>query len=112
MLNSPMKNNNEEIFIKIDELINRVNTFKVDPLFKQEVQNRNDRKVPDKLSGDQLLKVFVTLIAFSQNANSKLVRSIIDSGIFENVFENFSVENNIRNILPSNLRDTSLMNIK
>jgi len=83
---------NETIFLQIDNIFNRINQFRIDPLLESEILDRNNRTVPGKLNDDQLLRVFATLIAFSQNANSKLVKELILTNAFEEVFENFSVE--------------------
>lgn len=84
--------NYDTIFLQIDNIFDRVNQFRVDPLLEHEIRDRNNRTVPDKLTDDELLRVFATLIAFSQNANSKLVKQLILTNAFEEVFENFSVD--------------------
>ena len=38
------------------------------------------RKVSDELSENEIIEIFTTLIAYSQNANSNLVEQIIKSG--------------------------------
>ena len=82
----------EAIFIEIDNIIERVNEFKISPIFENEVRDRDNREVPKKLTDDQLLRVFSNLIAYSQNANSKLVKQLIFSNVLEEVFESFSVD--------------------
>ena len=63
---------NEEISKQIDEIIERINRFKVEPIFSTEVDSRKKRKVAETLTENELIEIFTNLIAFSQNANSKL----------------------------------------
>ena len=74
---------NEEISKQIDEIIERINRFKVEPIFSTEVDSRKKRKVAETLTENELIEIFTNLIAFSQNANSKLVEQIINSGNFK-----------------------------
>jgi hypothetical protein len=53
-------------------LIEKVENYKVEPDFSIEVTLRNSRKVPDNLTDNLIIEIFTNLIAYSQNANSKL----------------------------------------
>ncbi len=77
---------------KIDDIIKKVNQFKVIPNFTVEYRERTKRKPPKTLSEADLLKIFVRLIAFSQQAQSALVKKIIKEKIFDKIFENYSVD--------------------
>jgi len=86
-------NDKETIFKKIDIIREKVNEFKINPLFEIEVDERNSRQVPKLLTDNQLLKTFVTLVAYSQGANSKFVRNkLIKSEHFDRIFLDFSIE--------------------
>jgi len=95
---------NEEISKQIDEIIERINRFKVEPIFSTEVDSRKKRKVAETLTENELIEIFTNLIAFSQNANSKLVEQIINSGIFKEIFADFNI-NEIVKMNPCDLAD-------
>jgi|SRR5450432_1198894 len=85
--------NNTISFSRIDQIIERVHQFKIDPAFQNEIDERKNRKVIDIMSNDELLKFYATIAAFSQAANSKNVRdNLLSSGDFENMFHGFSVD--------------------
>lgn len=77
---------------KIDRIITDVNSYKIDPAFTDELESRNARLAPAKLTDEKLLEIFTTLIAFSGQAPSDKVREILDTDIFRTMFENFNVE--------------------
>jgi hypothetical protein len=82
----------EDIFYKIDGIIAKVNSFKNEELFSQEIDLRNCKTVPSSLTESQLLEIYIGLIAFSQQANSKLVQELIDSNIFREIFADYNVD--------------------
>jgi hypothetical protein len=94
----------ESIFCKIDEIIANVNSFKHEPLFSQEVALRNYKSAPATLTQSQLLQIYIALIAFSQQANSKLVQELVDADIFREIFANYNVDH-IVNMNPCDLVD-------
>ncbi|MDU8886312.1 hypothetical protein RXV94_09085 [Yeosuana sp. MJ-SS3] len=96
-----MKN---EIFQHIDNIIEKIDMYKVEPIFSKEIKLRNDRKVSKELSENEIVEIFITLIAYSQNANSKLVEQIINSGIFKEIFDDFDI-NKICKMNPCDLAD-------
>lgn len=93
-----------EIFKHIDNTIEKINNYKIEPIFSKEIQSRNSRKVSKDLSENEIIEIFTTLIAYSQNANSKLVEQIINSGIFNEIFADFDI-NQIVKMNPCDLAD-------
>lgn len=94
----------KEIFQQIDNIIKRIDEYKIEPFFSTEIQSRNDRKVSKELTENEIIEIFTTLIAFSQNANSKLVEQIINTGIFKEIFADFDI-NKIAKMNPCDLAD-------
>ncbi len=85
--------NNETVFKKIDSLIEKVKKYRVEPDFTNELTDRINRKAPNKLTDNELLRVYAILLAFSQGANSEFVRDrLVDTGTFDKIFHNFSVD--------------------
>ena len=95
---------NQEISQRIDEIIERINKFKIEPIFSIELDSRKKRKVAETLTENEIIEIFTNLIAFSQNANSKLVEQIIHSGIFKKIFEDFNIDK-IAKMNPCDLAD-------
>jgi len=93
-----------KIFGEIDKLINKINKYKVEPIFSDEIKLRNNRKISDNLTENEIIELFTTLIAFSQNANSELVQKIINSGIFKEIFVNFNIDEIVK-MNPCDLAD-------
>lgn len=94
----------EQLFHRIDLIIERINEFRIEPEFSEQIKIRHERKVPLNLSDNEIIEIFTHLIAYSQNANSKLVEQIIDTGIFTQVFKNFDI-NEIIKLNPCDLAD-------
>ncbi len=93
-----------EIFKHIDNIIEKINNYKIEPIFSNEIQLRNNRKVSDNLTENEIIEIFTILIAYSQNANSKLVEQIINTGIFNKIFADFDI-NKIVKMNPCDLAD-------
>ncbi len=93
-----------EIFQRIDSIIEEIDSYKVEPIFSNEIELRRKRKVTDDLSENEIMKIFITLIAYSQNANSKLVEQILKTEIFKEIFANFDVDQ-IVEMNPCDLAD-------
>ena len=94
----------KEIFLQIDKLIENIDNYKIEPVFSTEVLSRNNRKVSNNLTENEIIEIFTNLIAFSQNANSKLVEQIINSGIFKEIFAGFNIDK-IVEMNPCDLAD-------
>jgi 3-methyladenine DNA glycosylase Tag len=80
------------IFSKIDVLIKRVDQFKSDPQFSDEVKKRTARKPSFDETDDEVFGRVVKLIAYSQAARTSSVKPLIENGIFKQIFDNYSVE--------------------
>jgi hypothetical protein len=96
--------NKDKVFYRIDRLIDRINEFKIDPGFSEQIKIRQEKKVPPSLNNNEIIKIFTHLIAYSQNANSKLVEKIIDAEIFDQVFKNYDISEIIK-LNPCDLAD-------
>lgn len=94
----------EQIFNRIDNLVEKIDKYKNEPDFSEQIRIRNEKKVPENLSDNETIKIFTHLIAYSQNANSKLVEQIINTGILTQVFRNFEIEEIIK-LNPCDLAD-------
>lgn len=81
-----------ELFSDIDRLIDRVNNYKQEPLFSNEFNRRQNKKVSAFLDDNQILKTFSYLIAYSQNSNSELVERLILGGNLDKAFDNFELD--------------------
>lgn len=83
---------NMKSFQAIDNVVDRVNSFKVDPEFTQQIEDRRNL-IPDfGLKDDEILYRLIELIAYSNNANAQLVTRLLSSNVFRSIFENYSVE--------------------
>ncbi len=93
-----------EVTNKINELITRVDKYKIEPDFSNEVKARNNRTVPETLSNNEIIKIFIELIAFSQNANSKKVAETIKKPIFKKAFADYDIDK-IAKMNPCDIAD-------
>jgi len=76
----------------IDELVDRINRFKVDPQFSQTTKERQD-KIPDFNSSDQfVLHRLIDLIAYSNNANADKVGRLLERRPFQEIFQGYSID--------------------
>lgn len=103
--------NREEIFKKIDTIIEKVNKYKKPELFDIDILERKERVVPYNLSDTEMMKILIKLIAFSQNANSKAVQDTIKKPIFDLVFANYDIQT-IAKMNPCDLVDKYWNDIK
>ena len=94
----------EEIYQKIDRLIKKINKYRIEPDFSAQLKLRNDKKVPNNLTESEIIEIFTTLIAYSQNANSKLVEQIIETGILKKIFADFDIKKIVK-MNPCDLAD-------
>lgn len=83
---------NIKTFSDIDNIIDRINGYKQEPLFSNEITRREDKRVSPFLDDNKILKTFAYLIAYSQNANSELVERLILSGNLDTAFDNFELD--------------------
>jgi 3-methyladenine DNA glycosylase Tag len=83
----------QALFPDIDQMVSRVNEFRIDPEFQNEVNARANSKPDFALSDIEILKKFVYLIAYSQQANSQRVTKLVQSGTFDEIFKGYSLQN-------------------
>jgi 3-methyladenine DNA glycosylase Tag len=81
-----------EIFEKIDQIIEVINKYKIEPILSTEIKARREKIIRQSLTENEIIKILIELIAFSQNAKSKFVQKVVDSGVLKEVFENFEVD--------------------
>jgi len=81
-----------EIFQRIDSLINKIDKYKNEKIFLEEIENRKKREIPKNLTNSEILEKFVNLIAFSMSSNSAKVSELISSGSLREVFCDFNIE--------------------
>ena len=89
---------------KIDNIIKKVNKFKIEETFDKDYKERENRKIITLKSESELLKTFVRLIAFSQQAKSDLVKQLIDKRTFDKVFDNYNIDKVVK-LNPCDLVD-------
>ena len=82
----------QPVFEAIDKMVERVNRFKIDPQFTQQVEERHG-KVPDFTLDDQrILRHLMVLTAYSNNANAEKVTRLVEGKVFESIFQKYFVE--------------------
>ncbi len=79
-------------FRAIDAMVDRVERFKAEPQFTEEVNKRKNRAPDFTLTDERLLERLIALIAFSNNASAKSVEDLVQRGVFSPIFQNYSVE--------------------
>jgi hypothetical protein len=80
-----------ELFASIDRIIDHVEAHKVEPLFSAEKLRRESLAVLPFVDNDMVLRTLATIIAYSQQAKSSVVRPLLESGVFDRAFKNFEV---------------------
>lgn len=101
----------EEIFTKIDKIIETVDRYKIEPLFSDEKNKRQNKIVSKILNDNEILKTLAYLIAYSQNSNSEIVEQVLKSGKFDKAFSNFKIEDVIK-LNPCDIADNHWNSIK
>jgi len=103
-----MKN---KIIKNIDQIIKNVNQFTVEPEFSNAKSIRENKVVPSQIEDNTLMKTFIELISFSQNANSKIVETVVKSGNLKKVFADFEIDE-IAKMNPCDIVDEKWDSIK
>ncbi|EGQ8541443.1 hypothetical protein OMR72_004584 [Vibrio parahaemolyticus] len=81
----------EESTIKnIDQMIGLVNKYKL-PIFDEHFERRSNENEVNLANHNELLRHLVILVVYSQQARSKSVGKVIDSGALDNAFLQFNV---------------------
>ncbi len=111
MQNAENMTNKTEIFNEIDDLIKKVDNYRNEPLFSKEKTNREKKTVSPLLDDNLILRNLSHLIAYSQNANSKLVEKLLMSGDFDKVFGNFNIDY-VAKLNPCDVADEHWAKIK
>jgi hypothetical protein len=76
----------------IDKMVERINRFKIDPQFTQQMEDRR-RKAPNfALSDSEILRHLMILVAYSNNANSEKVTHLVEGPAFESIFQKYFVQ--------------------
>ena len=100
-----------KIFSDIDNLIERVERFRSEPLFSEEKTKRQDKSVSPLLDDNEILRTLSHLIAYSQNSNSEVVERLLKSGKYDKAFENFDIEKVVK-LNPCDIADNHWESIK
>ena len=100
-----------KIFEKIDNIIKTIDGFKIEPLFSEEKDRRQNKIVSSLPDDNKILKTLSYLIAFSQNSNSETVEQVLKSGKFDTAFENFNIDNVVA-LNPCDIADKHWASIK
>jgi hypothetical protein len=82
----------QRIFQRVDDIVARIKQFQVEPDFSQAVTERINRTPDLGLVDDAILKRFIKLIAYSNNARADVVGRIVRSGIFDRIFRHYDVQ--------------------
>jgi 3-methyladenine DNA glycosylase Tag len=101
----------EKIFSDIDNIIKTVDLFKIDTLFDEEKNRRQNKIVSTLLDDNQILKTLSYLIAYSQNSNSETVEQVLKSGRFDKAFEDFNIDKVVK-LNPCDIADNHWASIK
>lgn len=99
-----------ELYKKIDIVIEKIDKYRKVNIFDQEVKKRSERKPPKNLTSSELLKIFVELISYSQQAKSKNVKQIIESKVFNQIFDDYNLES-VAKMNPCDLVDKYWVNV-
>lgn len=101
----------EKIFGDIDNIIETVNRFKMEPLFSEEKSRRQNKIVSTLPNDNEILKTLSYLIAYSQNSNSEIVEQVLKSGKFDYAFANFKIDKVVK-LNPCDIADNHWTSIK
>lgn len=101
----------EKIFLNVDKIIEEIERYKNEPLFNEEKIKRQQKRVLNINSNNELLRILSHLIAYSQNSNSEIVEKLLKSGEFDKAFNNFIVDEVIR-LNPCDIADNYWESIK
>lgn len=81
----------EYLFQKVDHIIRKCDSRKREPMYSEEIKRRNNRNISIINDDKDVLKRFAELIAYSNNAPSSNVSRMLQTGIFETMFNNYDV---------------------
>ncbi len=96
----------DRIFFKLDNIIEDIHKYVVEPDFSQDVKRRAGGMIPSfDLTDEYILQRMILLIAFSQQAKSSLVGELMDNGAFERIFASYSPKD-VAKLDPEYLKNT------
>ena len=102
---------NKKIFADIDNIIEKIERFKIEPIFSEEKTRRQNKIVLTLLDDNEILKTLSYLIAYSQNSNSETVERVLKSGNFDKAFEDFDIDKVVK-LNPCDIADKHWNSIK
>jgi hypothetical protein len=111
MTTQQISEGNSKCFQAIDNMVDRVNSFKVDPEFTQQVEARRNLVADFSLKDDEILRQLIELIAYSNNANAQKVTDLVVREVFRPIFHDYSVEKTA-DLLAEELRQLHWPKIK
>jgi hypothetical protein len=85
-------NLSSESLVAIDKVIQRVNGFRVEPEFTNELKWRIEGGPDFSLPDEKILARMIDLIAYSNNAPADKVGKLIESDILRTIFHDYSIE--------------------
>lgn len=100
-----------KIFSNIDYLIERVDRFKIEPLFSEEKAKREDKSVSPLLDDNEILRTLSHLIAYSQYSDSVIVERLLKSGKYDKAFEYFDIDKVVK-LNPCDIADNHWESLK
>jgi hypothetical protein len=101
----------EKIFGEIDKIVETVDQFKIEPIFNEEKNRRQNKTVSSLLDNNEILRTLSHLIAFSQNSNSEIVEQVLKSGKFDKAFQDFKIDEVVK-LNPCDIADEHWASIK
>lgn len=101
----------EKIFGEIDKIVETVDQFKIEPIFNEEKNRRQNKTVSSLLDNNEILRTLSHLIAFSQNSNSEIVEQVLKSGKFDKAFQDFEIDEVVK-LNPCDIADEHWASIK
>lgn len=93
-----------KLYLKIDNIIAKVDSAIIESEFTKEINTRNKNVVSLQLDDNTILKTLSYLIAYSQNANSKRVELLLESGNFDKAFKDFNIDEVVK-LNPCDIAD-------
>jgi len=83
---------NSTLFNEITSVIEKIKLSGIQPKFGKELKNRRKREIPDSLSDQKLMRIMAEIIAYSQQANSGVVKKILDSGQLDTILVDYDID--------------------
>lgn len=105
-LNSRSGGDFDRVFRRLDLIVEQIHHHAVEPAFSINVKRRSaDTGLPSDVTDEYILKRMISLIAFSQQVKSQLIKKMEESGVFERIFASYS-PTDVALLDPEELRET------